>query len=262
MKGRYISFFCLLILIFALSCGSEPEETEIIPAATRDRFAEQLIDINTVADLQQLTNRDRDYIAYFNPEGNRIYFTRLVEVKESDNDSMPDENIEQYYSMDYKTGQLYIVEQMPQQHNPGFLPPESLPARLDEIPKYGLKADSILYFVSANKVITSRNIIYQVIDDSLTQLTFGKKSSLLQRVSPDGRYIAFLYDQDESILVVYDNESGKFYAVPENPNKPQQIEYGVSFSPDSKYMLFMRSGDLFEKGDMPYGNIWIAEFKK
>lgn len=256
-----INFILLLSFISLINCGSEPEEAKPIPASTRDRFADQFEDISEIAELKQLTNSEQDYIPFFNTAGNRIFYSSLFTIKEDENDSSENEIVEIYYSMDYKTGKLFILQDEPIKPQSEYLQADLLPDTPTEKPLYGIRSGNALYYTAAAIANKNINVIYQMIDDSLTQLTFGKQSSLLQTISPDGRFVSFLYDRSSSFLVIYDNQSGEYYVVPKNDSKPDQLDYAAGFSPDSKYLVFLRSGNLYTKNNISYGNIWLIEFK-
>ncbi len=262
-------FFAISLLILSLiSCSPDPqdvekelgEEIDQIQAVDIDRFIYQFIDISEIATIRQLSDLKRDYRPCFNSRSDRIMFNRLLEIEEDEGDSVQKYVSEEYYSMDFKTGKMYILSGQPEFPEPEYLPADSLPSHQNEKTFYGIKSGKALYYTAADVNNLNIRMIYQCIGDSLTQLTFGKESSFLQRVSPDGRFVAFLYDGRKSILVVYDNQTQKYYSIPKDDVEPPRHDYAAVFSPDSKYLVFLRAGELYKKKDIPYGDIWLIEF--
>ena len=260
MMKRILLVFILLIISITtfIVCSQQAEKT---PVERGDRFADKFIDITEIADVRRLTELKRDFAPFFSPSGDRIYFSRLIINSPADVDSHLVNNIENYFSIDYKNNQLYILLEIPAYPTISPLPPDSLPSLLMESPGFGLRTSNAIYFsMHDNNNPYSRNV-YKAIGDSITQITYGSESSYLQVISPNGRYIVFLYDQKHYGIVIYDSQTGNYYIVPKSNTESSRYDLMPMFSPDSKYMVFLRSGDLYNTAYIPFGDIWLVEFK-
>jgi hypothetical protein len=244
-------------ILFA-GCSEKKEQPQ---TATTDRFADTFKDITAIADVRRLTELKRDIQPFFSPSGERIYFTRLIINSASDVDSSMAEHVENYFSIDFNTGQLYVLQEIPSYPKINIVPPDSLPSLLSEIPEFGIHAGPIIYFSMFRDASCILRNIYSVIGDSLTQLTYGDYSSMLQDVSPDNRFVAFLYDQRHFSVIIYDSKTGDFYDVPKSRAETNRHDLMPIFSPDSRKLVFLRSGDLYNEEYMPFGDIWIVEIK-
>lgn len=255
-----INFMLSSLMLTCFSC-SDNKVRENIPAPTVDRFASKFIDISETAEIKRLTEVKRDMMPFFSPSGERIYFSRLLITGPEDVDSNLAEAVENYFSLDYKTNQLYILREIPEFPVTSILPGDSLPSMMTETPIFGIRTPSALYFTTRSNAQENMRNIYKAFDDSLMQLTYGSESSFLQLVSPDERYLVFLYDHNHSSIVLYDNHNGNYYIVPKSDVEKNRHDFAPQFSPDSKYLVFLRSGDLYMKDFIPFGDIWLVEFK-
>ena len=258
---KFVSF--ALIFTLYLSCSSEQknDERRSIPRPTRDRFAEQFVDITEIASIKQLTDEGCDHQPFFNQLGNLVYFERYNYIKVDTESVAQIDHWSDYLSVDYITGQIYFLEKAPQKPKSQMIMPEYTSSLSSEETMYGLKSGDDIYITIINPNDRNWRKIYKQVNDSLTQITFGRKSSYLQTISPDGRYVAFLYDNAPTSLVVYDNITGNYYDVPKPPADSSRFDLAPAFSPDSKYMAFIRSGDGYSPEMYHYGNIWLVEFK-
>jgi Tol biopolymer transport system component len=253
-----VSLLITISVATFIVCNQQTEKTSI---DHDDRFADKFIDITEIADVRRLTELKRDFAPFFSPSGKRIYFSRLIINSSADVDSDLVNNIENYFSIDYKTNQLYILQEIPAYPRITPLPPDSLPSLLTESPGFGVRTKDAIYFsMHDNNNPYSRNV-YKAVGDSIAQITYGSKASYLQVISPDGRYIVFLYDQNHSSIVVYDSLTGNYYIVPKSNTESSRYDLMPMFSPDSKYLVFLRSGDLYNTAYIPFGDIWLVEFK-
>jgi hypothetical protein len=255
-------FKCVVTLssIFALVLGCS-DQTEKIPEAMPDRFASRFKDITEIADIRQLTDRKLDIAPFFSPSGDRIYFSRLI-INERDSIQIDlAEASAEYFSIDYQTGQLYALEGIPEPPKIPLLPADSLPSMMTEKPVFGIRAGDAIYFTTESNPNTLMRNIYEEFDDSLVQLTFGTESSFLQLLSPDNRYMVFLYNKNHSEIVLYETQSGDYYVVPKPDIEKEHHDFAPIFSPDCKYMVFLRSGDKYKEGAIPFGDLWLIEFE-
>ncbi len=164
--------------------------------------------------------------------------------------------------MDYKNNRLFILENKPVMQTIKKIPRDSLPKMVMDNPLFGIHAPGGIYFTAQSKSRLNCLNIYKIVHDSLVQLTYGKSASFLEMVSPDERYLVFYYGEKLNTLVVMDLQTGLFYEIPKNSDLPDQRDYYPDFSPDGKYMVFLRSGNLYYKDKSAFGNLWLVEFNE
>ena len=85
--------------------------------------------------------------------------------------------------------------------------------------------------------------------------------ALREGAAPPDRRV-FYYGEKLNTLVVMDLQTGLFYEIPKNSDLQDQHDYYPDFSPDGKYMVFLRSGNLYYKDKSAFGNLWLVEFNK
>ena len=248
------------MVIITMACSSQDEKIEQI-GETPDRLAMEFKDIAEIADLRRLTELKKDMNPFFSPDGDYVYFTRLLTPTPVDTEGVVSNAREVYFSVDYKSNKLYLLEGVPDKPRPEVIPARSLPQMVTEKPLFGYKTSEAAYFCAQSRTISHFTNIYKTISDSLIQITYGNQPALLETISPDERYLAFLYGEDFFKIVVLDLNSGEFYVVPKSEIESGGYDFSPSFSPDSKYLVFTRSGELYRKGLTPFGDIWLVEFK-
>jgi Tol biopolymer transport system component len=256
----------LLLLAFMICVqGCEKRQQVDRSAWDEDRFSQQFKEMALIANLRQITDSQRDMEPYFSISGEKIYFSRIVTPSPRDSSQNPAavEARSGKFSFDYRSNQLFLVENAPAGIDPyqGYVTPESLPVMLGETPELGYHTPYGLIFSTGGASFN----IYKAQSDSITQLTYGTQPSYMQVVSPDRRYVAFLYGNTYYRLVVLDLSTGNFYSIPRNAIDVQLYELWPQFSPDSKYLVFVESHDIFSaknaEENVPLGDIWLAEFK-
>jgi len=223
---------------------------------------ESFQDISAVGELLRLTDLKKDMDPFFNQSGDRIYFTRLLIPTPADTEEVFPDAREKFFSLDFSTKQLFILEGVPQRESTKVLLQDSLPVMIADKPIFGFRAGDSIYFCAINRSNPRISNIYLITGDSLTQLTFGGKPSYLQAVSPDGHFIAFAYGESLQDLVLMDARTLCFYRIPKGEAESSRYDFAPSFSPDGKFMAFLRSGDLYQKGEVPFGDIWLVTFKE
>ena len=62
-------------------------------------------------------------------------------------------------------------------------------------------------------------------------------------------------------IVIIDNHTGIYYVVPRQDNEYDRLDFSAEFSPDGKYIVFIRSGELYRKKIAPCGDLWLIELK-
>lgn len=250
----------IILIAFAGSCSNEKsnEQTKELP----DRMASEFRNIRKIAVLKQLTDLQTDFNPFFSPDGERIYFTRLLVLSQPDSTDKSFDAEEEYFSMDYKNNRLFILEDKPIMQTVEKIPRDSLPKMVMDDPLFGIHAPGGIYFTAQSKSRLNCLNIYKIIDDSLIQITYGKSASFLEMVSPDERYLVFYYGEKLNTLVVIDLQTGLFYEIPKNSDLQDRCDYYPDFSPDGKYMVFLRSGNLYYKDKSAFGNLWLVEFNE
>lgn len=247
----------LAIAAILICCCSRSEEDIEKVKPDIDRFALQFKDINEIAIVTRLTDLGKDMTPRFNSAGDRIYFVRLLPSSDSTEGSFIDGQL----AIEYKTGQLYLIDNLPPISEPPIIQPDSLPSIRGEKTLYGYRFENILYFVTERESTRRTRVIYGMKDDSLVQLTYGSQTAYLKGISADGKYLAFTYGNEFLSAVILDNETGLYYAVPKNSADSISNDFAARFSPDGKYLVFLRSGELYAKKIAPCGDLWLIRFK-
>jgi len=245
-----------VVAVLICFCSQPAEETEKVKPDI-DRFAMQFRDINEIATVTRLTDLGRDTTPQFSPAGDRIYFVRLLPSSDSTEDSY----LNGIFAIDYKSGQLFLLESQPPIFQPLILEPDSLPTIRAEITIYGYRCQSSLYFTTQHENARRTRAIYKQANDSLVQLTYGPQTVYLKGVSADGKYLAFTYGGEYLSVVILDNQTGLYYVVGKDEGDSNRNDFSARFSPDGRYLTFIRSGDLYEKKIAPCGDLWLIEFK-
>jgi hypothetical protein len=253
----------LLLAIAAIISGCKKQEPVNRSAWTEDRFASQFKDLAQIANLRQITDMQKDMEPFFSLSGDRICFRRIVTPNPKDTSGGGIEARAGMFSYDYRNNQLFLLEKAPDAPDPyqGYVPADSLPALLGETSEIGYRTPYGLIFSTSGASFG----IYKAQGESIIQLTYGIEPSYLQVVSPDRRYVVFNYGKSFYRLVVLDLATGEFYSMPRSSVDIQLYEIWPQFSPDSKYLVFVVSHDVFsakkEEEDIPLGDVWLAEFK-
>lgn len=256
-------FVCLVLFAFLLG-GCSRNESANKNSRSDDRFAAKFKDLAKIAKSRQITDMQRDMEPYFTLAGDRIYFRRIITPGK---DTIASQGVDAragQFTYDYIDDQLYLVERAPELFDSydGFLPPDSLPTALGENPQAGYRTPYGLIYYTGGGAFN----IYKATDDSITQLTYGNEPSYLQAVSPNRRYVAFNYGKSFYRLVILDLATNEFYCIPRSSVDIQLYELWPQFSPDSKYLVFVVSHDVFsakkDEEDIPLGDIWLVEFKQ
>jgi len=246
----------VIVAVIICSCSQPSEDIEEVRPDI-DRFALQFRDINEIATVTQLTDLGRDTTPQFSPTGDRIYFMRLLPSSDSTEESY----LNGIFAIDYKAGQLYLLESQPPFFQMPMLEPDSLPKIRSEITIYGYRIQNDLYFTTEREDAKRTRVIYRQADDSLIQLTYGSQAAYLKGVSSDGKYMAFTYGNEYLSTVILDNQTGLYYTVVKQEHDSTRNDFSARFSPDSRYVIFVRSGELYEKKIAPCGDLWLIEFK-
>lgn len=257
---KYLLALLLTSAIMAGCSSSKDNQTEKT-AAHIDRFAAQFKDITEIADLRQLTNLKKDIQPFFSPAGDRVYFSRLLIESPDDPAAMFSESNQTHFSLDFRNNKLYMLQAAPVPPKQNVISKENLPEMVIENPLYGIRYDSVLFFNTEGGTGGANWTIYKLVNDSLSQITYGSEGSLLNVISPDGKYMAFTYGNDSLRLAVMNLRTDRFYIVPRSEVESDRFDFRPQFSPDSKYMVFLRSGELYDKNLDPFGDIWLVEFK-
>lgn len=260
MSMKLLSIILALIII-TMACSSqeqksEPKEHPELP----DRMAMTFRDITEIAKIKQLTDQKSDMSQFFSRDGNRIYFTRLLSPSSDDTLDMMQYAQDEYFSIDYKNDKMFFHESLPEKPKSDMISEIPFPSIITEWPLTSYKKSKAIYFCTQNKSYKKHLNIYKLMGDSLIQISYGSKPAFLQAVSDNEHYLAFLYGENLSRLIIMDLHSGQFYETLKGGNESNQFAFEVSFSPDSKYLIFLRSGDLYKRGVIPYGDIWLVEF--
>jgi len=233
----------------------------------RDRFVDSFRDLAEIAEIKQITDAQRDLTPSFSASGDLIYFTRFLIINPNDSLESDESTKPQYFSYDYRNNKLSLLDvnsnssestRVFQQKD--LVPPESLPSTVTESPLFGYKTPYGTFFCAEQHGGGITANIYQLIGDSLTQVTYGAEPSLLESITPAGRRLAFTYGKNYYRTVLLDIPSGKFYSLPRGVTDTQIFELSPCFSPDGHYMVFVVSNDLFNANGLPLGDIWLAEF--
>jgi hypothetical protein len=256
MKG-YLTISVLFALLLACS-GSQDKNTDM--KNHPDRMAMKFKDITQIADMRRLTDLKKDMDPFFSPSGDRIYFKRLLIPTPADTEDVLADAREEYFSIDHKNDKLYFLEGIPEMEEQAIVPPDSLPSIMGEKALLGFRVGKAIYFCTYKSTEPAFTKIYKVIDDSLIQLSFGSHPAFPAAISPDKHYLAFYYGEQYTRLVVIDLQTDEFYLVPRSKIESKRYDFAPDFSPDSRYLVFLRSGDLYRKGDIPFGDIWLVEF--
>ena len=249
-----------LVVVMMMACSSHNEKTEQSEKHP-DRLKMKFRDITEIARLRRLTDLKKDMNPFFSADGDRIYFTRLLIPTPADTEGVLSEARERYFSIDYKNDILYLLEGVPDNPQPDIIQAKALPEMATEKPLFGYQTSEAIYFCARNRARNYFTNIYKLVNDSLIQITYGHKPALLKAISPDQRYLVFLYGERSSQIVVLDLRTDEFYAVPKSEIESDRFDFSPNFSPDSRYFVFLRSGELYRKGLTPFGNIWLVEFK-
>lgn len=260
MIMKYLLALLIASAILA-GCSSSKDNRTENAKANHDRFSAKFKDISEIADLKQLTSSQKDILPFFSPSGDRIYFSRLLIESKDDPVAMLSESNQSHFSLNYRTGKLYMLQAVPEPPRQNVVGEEELPDMVIENPLYGIRYDSVLFFNTEGGTGGANWTIYKLVNDSLSQITYGSEGSLLNVISPNGRYMAFTYGNEHLRLVVMDTETEQFYIVPRSTVESDLFDFAPQFSPDSKYMVFLRSGELYEKKLDPFGDIWLVSFK-
>lgn len=253
----------LLMLAALIVNGCNNQESSDSRDQSRDRFASKFKDLAQIAEIRQITDMQKDMEPYFTTSGDRIFFRRIVTPGQDTISHNAVDARAGKFTFDYLNNQLYLVEKAPDLFDSyqSDVPPESLPVRLGEYPQAGYRTPyGLIYFTGGGAFN-----IYKEIGDSIIQLTFGAQPSFLQSVSPDRRYVAFNYGNSFYRLVILDLATNEFYCIPRSSVDSHLYELWPQFSPDSKYLAFVVSHDIFsarkDNEDIPLGDIWLAKFK-
>ncbi len=245
-----------VVAVIICSCSKPPENTEKVKPDI-DRFALQFRDINEIATVRRLTDLGMDTTPQFSPAGDRIYFVRLLPLS----DSAEGGYLNGIFAIDYKSGQLFLRESQPPVYQTPILEPDSLPKINAENTVYGYRFQNNLYFTTERGGDRGIRVIYKQANDSLVQLTFGSQTAYLKDLSADGRYLAFVYGNEYLSVVILDNQTGLYYVVPKSKADSTRNDFSAQFSPDSRYLVFIRSGELYANKIAPCGDLWLIEFK-
>ncbi|MCD6160866.1 MAG: PD40 domain-containing protein [candidate division Zixibacteria bacterium] len=253
-------------IIIAMACSSQEQKPESKEhPELPDRMAITFKNIAEIAIVKQLTDQKSDMSPFFSRDGKRIYFTRLLSPSSDDTSNMRQYAQDEYFSIDYQNDKMYFHDSLPEKPKPDIISEIPLPSMTTEWPLIAYKKSKAIYFCTQSKSDKRHLNIYKLMDDSLAQISYGSRPAFLQTVSDDEHYLAFLYGKNLSRLIIMDLYSGRFYEIPKGKDESNQFDYEASFSSDSKHLLFLRSGDLHTKndvpyGDVPYGDIWLVEF--
>jgi len=250
----------LLIITFAMlsGCSSKKEPDQI--SQRPDRMALNFKDISEIASIRRLTDLKKDMSPFFSPSGERIYFTRLITSSSADTNDTTLNVTEEYFSLDYKTNKLYLLKEVPERPATEKIPADSSMLMLTEDPLFGIQTSEAIYYCLSNKTKPGFTNIYKSANDSLVQITYGRSPSFLEAISPDEHYLVFYYGDNFERLVVFDLLTGRFYEIPKSGIKTKRYDFLPCFSPDGKRLVFLRSGELYRKGNVPFGDIWLVEF--
>lgn len=256
---KIFSVICLVVIV-TMACSSQDEKIEQV-GEKPDRLAMKFKDIAEIANLRRLTDLKKDMTPFFSADGHNIYFTRLLIPTPADTEEVLSDAREMYFSIDYKNDKLYLLEGIPDMPQSEVIAAESLPQMATEKPLFGYKTSETIYFCAHSRTRSRFTNIYKLVNDSLIQVTYGDQPAFLEAISTDERYLVFLYGESFFKIVVLDLNSGEFYAVPKSEIETDRYDFSPSFSPDSRYLVFLRSGELYRKGLTPFGDIWLVEFK-
>lgn len=249
-----------LVVVITMACSLQNEKTEQIEK-NPDRLVMKFKDITEIARLRRLTDLKKDMNPFFSVDGKRIYFTRLLVPTPADTEEVLSEARERYFSIDYKNDKMYLLEGVPDKPHREVVPNNSLPQMATEKPLFGYETSRAIYFCARNRARSYFTNIYKLINDSLVQITYGHQPALLEAISPDERYLVFLYGERPSKIVVLDLSTDEFYAVHKSEIESNRYDFSPNFSTDGRYLVFLRSGELYQKGLTPFGDIWLVEFK-
>jgi Tol biopolymer transport system component len=256
-------YLAIVLIILATVAGCKEKKPIDRSAWADDKFAAQFKDLAQIAELKQITDMQKDLEPAFSESGDRIYFKRIVTPNPNDSTENAVSARAGQYSYDYLNNQLYLSEKTGPEFDQftGVVPQDSLPSMLGEVTQAGFHTPYGLIFYT----IGATFCIYKSQGDSITQLTYGSQPAFLQGVSPNGRYVAFNYGDNYFRLVVLDLATGEFYSLPRSSVDVQLFELWPRFSPDSKYLAFVVSHDIFnaqrEGENLPLGDLWLAKFK-
>jgi hypothetical protein len=259
---RWVLVLSAFSIAIWVGCGGR--ESTGKNGQTNDRFAAKFRDLAEIATTRQITDMQRDMEPFFTITGDRIYFRRIVTPRPDTTFRQPIDARAGQFTYDYVNNKLYLVEQTPALFDSyaGFVPPESLPARLGESSQAGYRTPYGLIYYTGGGAFN----IYKALDDSIVQLTYGPQPSFFQAISPNRRYVAFNYGETFYRLVILDLAANQFYSIPRSSVDVQLYELWPQFSPDSKYLVFVVSHDIFsakkDEDNIPLGDIWLVEFKQ
>jgi len=245
-----------VVAVIICSCSQPSENSEKVKPDI-DRVALQFRDINEIATVTRLTDLGRDTTPHFSLDGDRLYFVRLMPPS----DSTEENYLNGILAIDYKTGQLYLLESQPPTFQAPILEPDSLPTIRSEITLYGYRFQNNLYFITERESARRTRVIYKQANDSLVQLTYGPQTVYLKGVSADGKYLAFTYGNKYLSLVILDSQTGLYYTVPKSEVDSTRNDFSAKFTPDGRFLVFIRSGELYAKKIAPCGDLWLIEFK-
>jgi len=245
-------------ITLAISCSGDRQLPEA-GSVRLDRLALQFKNIAEIAELQQLTDQQSDFEPFFGQQPDRIHFTRLISPVPADSGDFVNAE-EKYFSIDFNTHQLFIMNFPIRAPDLPYVTPDSLPTISMETCEFGIRLNHGLYFNTSVDSPEHTMRVYMAAADTLTQLTYGMNSAYLKAVSPDEHYLAFLYREAALNLVIIDLWSSTYYAVPKSAVDATRHDFSPRFSEDGKYLVFLRAGDKFSKDNVPYGDIWLLRF--
>jgi len=246
------------IMLSGCSSKQEPDKASKQP----DRMALTFKDISMIAGIRRLTDLKKDMSPFFSPSGERVYFTRLITSPSADASDTLLDITEEYFSLDYKTNKLYLLKEIPERPATKKIPADSSLSMLTDNPLFAIQTSEAIYFCSSKRAKPGFTNIYKSANDSLVQITYGRSPSYLETISPDERYLVFYYGDNFERLVVMDLITGQFYEIPKSRIEAKRYDFLPRFSPDGRQFVFLRSGELYRKGNVPFGDIWLVEFNE
>ncbi|MCP4580045.1 MAG: hypothetical protein GY839_00395 [candidate division Zixibacteria bacterium] len=252
-----LCFFSAIIVTCIFSCTETDNDTPKTKPDI-DRFAHGFKDIHDIANLRRLTDTEQDAMPFFSPSDEKVYFERLVPLSP---DVIGGDYDRGFFAVNRETGQLFMLAEQPELIQISTLNPDSLPIVGDEVTLYGFRTDDAFYFATRDVSGEPGQTIYKQTVDSLVQLTYGSGKALLKEVSSDGRYLTFLYGNETYQLVVIDNNTGLYYAVPRPESDSDRSDISARFSQDGRYLAFIKSSGFYDDRIVPWGDIWLIEFK-
>jgi hypothetical protein len=242
----------LLFLTIALACSNNKTPRG------GDKFAQTLRDATTIGALTQLTSDERSIYQTFGPGDTIVFFERLVVPDPEDTFAFYEQERVRPYGIHIENGQLYTLSKATEFPSQGQLDPAKLPESSQHRIVYAVASpDSMMYAFEALEGLEEIHTIFLAYEDTVKQLSSGKKSCYLDRFSNTGRYLTAIYGNGPTWILIFDLVDGGVYRVPHDST---YIDYLTSFSSEDDMMLFIRSLKKYRQGQDFYGDIWVLEF--